>query len=132
MGGNSFLFGFESGIFVKLFRNLRFQYRILIQNLLRSMYEIANTKSSLKEEEAWSILIRYEELFNFRNWKKFSFRIAVELSKVKNLIVKTKSKSIKITPGVIDAVNRETQTLFSPHNLHIKNMTKKIPINISV
>ena len=108
----SFLFGFESGIFVKLFRNLRFQYRILIQNLLRSMYEIANTKSSLKEEEAWSILIRYEELFNFRNWKKFSFRIAVELSKVKNLIVKTKEGLIFTKSGYL-----ESARIFRNHNL---------------
>ena len=49
-----------------------------------------------------------------------------------DLIFNTKSKSIKIRAGVIEAVNRETHSLFSPHNLHIKNITKKIPINMSV
>tara|TARA_B100001250_G_C19758702_1_gene771405 strand:- start:66 stop:233 length:168 start_codon:yes stop_codon:yes gene_type:complete len=49
-----------------------------------------------------------------------------------NLILSTKSNNKKIKPGVIVAVKKATHNLFSPHKIHIKNITMKIPINISV
>ena len=108
----SFLFGSESGLIVQLYRNLRFQYRILIQNLLRSMYEIANSKESFKEEDVKSLLIHYEELFNFRNWRKSSLMIAIELSKFKNLVLKRKEGLLFTKSGYF-----ESTRIFRNHHL---------------
>jgi len=108
----SFLFGSESGMFIQLYRNLRFQYRILIQNLLRSMYEIVNSKQSFKEDDLKNFMINYEELFNFRSWKKISLMIAVELSKFKKLIIKTKKGLIFTKSGYLESVR-----IFRNHHL---------------